>query len=95
MAKLIVVYRLKTGVTAGAFEAWVSGQTVDRSAELRRIEAFTTERDGAIDYVEVFHVPHSSAFDASKLPAHVDACIMGEFAGLNGQPQIRVSEEPH
>lgn len=95
MAKLIVVYRLKSGVTAGAFEEWVSGLAVDGAGQLRRLEAFTTEKDGATEYVEVYHIPRSSAFSAADLPAHVDACIMGEFAGLNGQPQIRVSDEPN
>ncbi|MEM7767308.1 MAG: hypothetical protein AAF253_07445 [Pseudomonadota bacterium] len=95
MAKLIVVYRLKQGVTAAAFEAWASGVAPGQHGHVRRLEAFTTHTNGMTEYVEIYHIPQSTAFDASDLPAHVDASIMGEFAGLDGQPQIRVSDEPH
>jgi len=97
MAKLIVVYRLKPGVSAAAFEAWASGVPADAGAGLRRLEAFTTTQDNAeaTDYVEVYHIPDASSFDAADMPAHVHACIMGDYGGVDGQPQIRLSEDPN
>ncbi|MEM0986096.1 MAG: hypothetical protein AAGJ32_07610 [Pseudomonadota bacterium] len=96
MAKLIVVYRLKAGVTAAAFETWMASVSSPGKDRLRRLEAFTRNtHDGALEYIEIYHVAEISSFEAGNLPAHVDACIMGEFDGLEGQPLIRVSDEPN
>ena len=103
MAKLIVIYSLKPGVTADDFEAWAGSIDIPGMDRLRKIEAFTTLRHGGeagdsqapLDYVEVYHVIDTDSFDVSDMPHHFQHSMTGQFMGFAAAPKLMISAEQH
>lgn len=99
MANVMITYKLKSGVTREAFEAWVRSYDYPNIRGISRVASFTNHRverlligEGApsVDYVEVFDIPDLDGFTAEDLGgAHLQA-VMGEFMTRVDNPQFLV-----
>lgn len=102
MAKLILTYTLKPGVSREQFEHWTRTVDYPSMRGLARVKSFVNHRttglligDGrpAADYVEVFDIPDLDGFVRNDLPGPVVQKVMGEFMGFVDNPQFMVAEE--
>jgi hypothetical protein len=102
MAKLFLTYKLKPGVTADRFEAWIRDRDYPAMRGLSRVASYVNHRaerllmgEGApsMDYIEVFDIPDLDGFVAQDMPGGVVQAIMGEFMGLVDDPQFVVASE--
>jgi len=99
MANLMLLYRLKPGVTRDQFETWVRGTDYPAMRGLKRVASFVNHRaerlligEGApsVDYVEVFEIPDLDGFVGEDMPGAVVQQIMGEFMGFADAPEFLV-----
>ncbi|MFZ5670252.1 MAG: REDY-like protein HapK [Pseudomonadota bacterium] len=99
MANVMILYRLKAGVSKDAFDAWVRDYDYPKIRGIARIAAFTNHRvarlligEGApsIDYVELFDIPDLAGFTAEDLAGPVIAEVMPEFMNWVEDPQFLV-----
>lgn len=90
MPKVIITYRLKSGVTKDAFEGWVRERDQPAMRALKRVASFNTYRvegplfpDGPVtpQYVEIFDIPDLEGFGSEDVPGAVVQGVMGEFMG--------------
>jgi hypothetical protein len=88
MAKVILTYRLKPGVSQDAFEAWVRTTDYPTMRGLKRVTSFTNNRvrglligegDPGMDYIEIFDVPDLDGFTGEDMPGAAVQGIMGAF----------------
>ena len=102
MSKIILTYKLKSGVPAEKYEAWTRGTDYPAMRGLKRVASFVNHRvsglligEGApyCDYVEVFDVPDLAGFLAEDMGGSVVQKIMGEFMGFVDNPQFLIAEE--
>ncbi len=102
MAKLILLYNLKDGVTTADFENWV--QTVDYPSMrgISRVEDFRTYRaekllmgEGApsVQYIEMFDIPDLDGFVGEDMPGETVQSVMGQFMGFAEAPQFIICSE--
>ena len=102
MAKLILTYKLKAGVTREQFEHWT--RTVDYTSMrgLARVKSFANHRTTGLllgegrpdaDYVEVFDIPDLEGFVREDLPGAIVQKVMGDFMGFVENPQFVIAEE--
>ena len=99
MAALIVVYKLKPGVTGEAFEAWANRVNVGCSGTIGRTEAFVTPAaqpqshwGDRFDFVEIYPIDDVERFQADDLPNHVEQSLRGGFCGLVEAPAMRLTQ---
>ena len=102
MAKVILTYKLKPGVTKDEFETWVRSTDYPTMRGLARVAAFANHRvrgllvgegDPGMDYVEVFDIPDLDGFVAEDMPGDVIQGIMGEFAAKVDDAVFLVADE--
>ena len=102
MAKLILTYTLKPGVSREQYEQWTRTVDYPSMRGLARVKSFVNHRttglligDGrpTADYVEVFDIPDLDGFVRHDLPGPVVQKVMGEFMGFVDNPQFMVAEE--
>lgn len=102
MAKVILQYRLKPGVTKDAFEDWVRTTDYPTMRGLSRVAGFTTQRvrglligegDPGMDYIEIFDIPDLDGFVAEDMPGGIVQGIMGEFMGKVDDPKFIIADE--
>lgn len=103
MAKIIITYRLKPGVTRGEHETWTRTRDYPAMRGIARVESFVTHRttrllldpDGkpSVDYIEVFDVPDLDGFMAEDFGSASVQAILGEFMDRAEAPEIIVAEE--
>ncbi len=102
MAKLILTYTLKPGVSREQYEQWTRTVDYPSMRGLARVKSFVNHRitglligDGrpTADYVEVFDIPDLDGFVRNDLPGPVVQKVMGEFMGFVDNPQFMVAEE--
>lgn len=102
MAKLILTYKLKPGVTREQYEHWTRTVDYPSMRGLARVKSFVNHRTTGLligagqpsaDYVEVFDIPDLDGFVKNDLPGAVVQKVMGEFMGLVVDPQFIVAEE--
>lgn len=98
MVALIVVYKLKPGVTGEAFEAWADRVNRGSRGTIGRTEAFVTpaglpqsDREDRFDFVEVYAIEDLERFQADDLPNHVEESLRGGFRGLVEAPAMRLA----
>ncbi len=101
MANLILIYRLKEGVSPADFEHWV--KTVDQPAMrgLSRVSRFDTYRvsgllmgEGApsCSYVEVFDISDLAGFTSEDMAGDTVQAVMGAFMGFAEAPEFLMAE---
>lgn len=102
MAKIIILFRLKDGVSHDAFEAWTRETDYPTMRGVARVESFVKSRathrligDGppSVDYVEVFEVADLDGFMAEDMGGPVVQGIMGEFLAFAEAPEFLVAED--
>ncbi|MBK8630275.1 MAG: REDY-like protein HapK [Sphingomonadales bacterium] len=101
MSRLILIYRLKDGVSPADFETWV--KTVDQPAmrSLTRVASFETfrvtgtlmgESAPSCDYVELFDITDLAAFTSEDMTGETVQTIMGAFMGFAEAPEFLIAE---
>ncbi|MBL4618253.1 MAG: hypothetical protein JKY46_11210 [Robiginitomaculum sp.] len=102
MSQLILLYKLKDGVTASDFENWVRTTDYPAMRGLERVRSLTTYRtekllmgegDPSVQYVEVFDIQDLDGFTSEDMPGETVQNIMGQFMGLAEAPQFIICEE--
>jgi hypothetical protein len=102
MANVMLLYRLKPGVTRDQFETWVRETDYPAMRGLKRVASYVNHRaerlllgEGApsVDYVEVFDIPDLDGFVGEDMPGAVVQKIMGEFMGFADAPEFLVVGE--
>ncbi|MDO9471523.1 MAG: hypothetical protein Q7J28_00565 [Caulobacter sp.] len=99
MAKLFLTYRLKPGVSAETFEAWIRDKDYPAMRGLTRVSSYVNHRaerllmgegSPSMDDIEVFDIPDLDGFVAQDMPGGVVQGVMGEFMGLVDDPRFVV-----
>lgn len=102
MAKVILQYRLKPGVSNDAFEDWVRTTDYPAMRGISRVASFTTVRvrglligegDPGMDYIEIFDIPDLDGFVGEDMPGSVVQGIMGEFMAQVDDPKFIVADD--
>jgi REDY-like protein HapK len=90
MAKLILTYRLKSGVSHETYQEWVRTVDYPTMRGIARISAFATHHvtkrlmGGAdaplpFEYMELFDIPDLDGFASQDMAGSVVQTIMGDF----------------
>lgn len=102
MAKLILLYSLKEGVSKTEFENWVRTIDYPGMRGLARVDSFNTyrtekllmgEREPSVQYIEMFDIPDLDGFIAEDMPGGTVQEIMGQFMGFAEAPQFIICSE--
>lgn len=101
MKAIILLYKLKSGVTQADFENWVRTQDYPSMRGLKSVDSFTTYRleerllgegSPSQQYVEVFHINDLGAFTGEDMPGETVQSIMGQFMGFAEAPEFIIAE---
>jgi hypothetical protein len=101
MKAIILLYKLKTGITRDDFETWVREQDYPAMRALQSVERFTSYRlekllmgDGtpSQQYVEVFELNSLENFIGEDMPGEIVQQIMGQFMGFAEAPEFIIAE---
>ena len=100
MTNLILRYRLKAGVTAPDFEAFVANVDHATMRKLPRIRRFDTYRitgmlmggEPSCDYIEVFEIEDFAGFTGEDLGGATVQSVMGAFMGMVDGAEFMVAE---
>lgn len=102
MANLILMYKLKPGVSREDFEHWVRNTDYPTMRGLKRVESFVTYRTSGLligegapsaDYIEVFQLSDFPGFTSEDMPGAIVQGIMGQFMGFADAPQFMLVDE--
>ena len=97
MANLMLIYKLKPGVSRSDFEQWVRTTDYPAMRGLKRVKSFTTfratgllmgEGSPSMDYIEVFEIPDFAGFTTEDMGGAIVQNIMGQFMGFAEAPQF-------
>ena len=101
MAQIIILYKLKTGVTREAYETWTRTVDYPSMRGLQRVASFVNHRvtgklmgegEPSVQYVELFDVPDLQGFVGEDMGGPVVQKVMGEFMGFVDQPEFLTAE---
>ena len=100
MTNLILRYRLKAGVTAPDFEAFVANVDHATLRKLPRIRRFDTYRitgmlmggEPTCDYIEVFEIDDFAGFTGEDLGGATVQSVMSAFMGMADGAEFMVAE---
>lgn len=99
---LILIYKLKDGVTPADFEKWVLSTDYPSMRGLKRVSDFRTHRverslmggdKPAIEYIETFAIPDLDGFTKEDMAGQTVQSVMGAFMGFAEAPQFLVVSE--
>ena len=102
MAKVLLYYRLKPGVSHVDYEEWVRTTDYPAMRGIARVAHFANHRvrgllmgegEPGMDYVEIFDIPDLDGFTGEDMPGPVIQGIMGEFMGRVDDPVFIVLDE--
>jgi len=102
MAKVMIHYTLKPGVTHAEYQEWVRTTDYPTMRGIARVAAFSNHRvrgllmgegDAGMDYVEIFDIPDLDGFVGEDMPGPVIQGIMGDFASRVENPVFIVLDE--
>lgn len=102
MAKVLLHYRLKPGVTHEDYQAWVRATDYPIMRGIARVAHFANHRvrgllmgegEPGMDYVEIFDIPDLDGFVGEDMPGPVIQGIMGDFASRVDDPVFIVLDE--
>ncbi len=101
MSQIIIMYKLKPGVSREQYETWTRTTDYPTMRGLKRVAAFTNYRtvrnllDGSqpsVDYVEVFDLSDLDGFVSQDMAGSLVQKIMGEFMQFVDTPEFMVAE---
>ncbi|NHK27957.1 REDY-like protein HapK [Parvularcula flava] len=101
MTRIIIMYKLKDGVSKDDFEAWVRETDYPTMRGLTRVSSFHTHRADSlligkgkpsVDYVEIFEINDMVGFASEDLPGETVQEIMGQFMGFADEPEFIIAE---
>jgi len=96
MAHILILYRLKDGVTREDFEHWLRASSGPTLRGIKRLSDFSIYRaekrlmdSGApsVDYIELFDIPDIAGFVAEDIPGEALRKDMEEFRGFAQSPE--------
>lgn len=99
---LILIYKLKDGVTPADFETWVRTTDYPSMRGIKRVSDFRTHRverslmgpeKPAIQYIETFSIPDLDGFTKEDMGGQTVQSVMGAFMGFAEAPQFLVVSE--
>lgn len=102
MAKLFLLYTLKTGVSKESYENWARTTDYPQMRGLKRVSSFTTNRvrgllmgegDIGIEYIEVFDISDLEGFIAEDMGGAVVQSVMQQFMGYVDNPRFIIADE--
>lgn len=102
MAKILIHYKLKPGVTPEDFETWVHTTDYPAMRGIGRVSSYSNHRarallmgegEPAMDYVEIFDIPDLDGFTTEDMPGPVVQSIMGDFMGFADDPVFIILDE--
>ena len=102
MAKVLLYYRLKPGVSHVDSEEWVRTTDYPAMRGIARVAHFANHRvrgllmgegEPGMDYVELFDIPDLDGFTGEDMPGPVIQGIMGDFMGRVDDPVFIVLDE--
>lgn len=102
MAKIVLQYKLKPGVSPADFEEWVRTTDYPTMRGISRVASFANHRvrglligDGEpdCDYVEIFDIPDLEGFTGEDMPGPTVQGIMGDFMGRVENPRFLILDE--
>ena len=96
MANLMLIYKLKAGVTREAYEAFTRNVDYPNMRGLKRVKSFVTHRvvtrlmqgQPSVDYVEVFEIEDFDGFAKEDMSSATVQKVMGEFMQYVDDPQF-------
>lgn len=98
--RIIMLFNLKTGVSAGEFEAWARARDLPVVGALPSVDAFQVYRTTGLygregtppyGYVEVIDVADMKGFDKDTGSEAVQA-LLAEFSGFAEAPVVMLTE---
>lgn len=99
---LILIYKLKDGVTPADFEAWVRSTDYPSMRGLKRVADFRTHRverplmgndKPSVQYIETFSIPDLDGFMKEDMAGQTVQGVMGAFMGFAEAPQFLIVSE--
>ena len=96
MAHILILYKLKAGVTRKDFEQWLRTNSAPTLRRIRRLKDFSVYRvekrvldagDASVDYAELFDIPDMEGFVREDIPGAALKKDMEEFRGFAETPE--------
>ena len=96
MAHILILYKLKSGVTREDFHHWLKTSNAPALRAIKRLKDFTVYRvekrlmdagEPSVDYVELFDIPDMAGFVSKDLPDPAVRKDMEEFRGFAQSPE--------
>jgi hypothetical protein len=96
MAHILVLYRLKAGVSREDFESWLKTNNSTALRSIKRLNEFTVFRvekrvmaqeQASVDYIDLFEIPDMPGFLSEDLRGEVSLKNMEEFGGFADRPE--------
>jgi len=100
--QIILLYKLKDGVSQDEFHDWVRNVDYPAMRGLASVDGFRTYRTDkllmgegspSVGYVEVFDVNDMAAFTGQDMPGETVQSVMGQFMGFAEAPEFIIAEE--
>ncbi len=96
MAHILILYKLKDGVTREDFETWLKTSSAPTLRGVKRLKDLTVYRvekrlmeagKASIDYMEIFDIPDIAGFVSEDIPSPALRKDMEEFRGFAQSPE--------
>jgi hypothetical protein len=96
VAHILILYKLKDGVTREDFEAWLKASSAPTLRGVKRLKDLTVYRvekrvmdgrEASVDYVEIFDIPDIAGFISEDIPSPDLRKDMEEFRGFAQSPE--------
>jgi len=96
VAHILILYKLKPGITPKDFEHWLRTRSAPTLRKIRRLKDFTVYRiekrvmdsgEPSIGYAELFDIPDIEGFVREDIPGPVLRKDMEEFLGFAEKPE--------
>ena len=96
MAHILILYKLKPGITRADFEHWLKTSSAPTLRGVKRLKDLTVYRvekrvmdagEASIDYVEMFDIPDIAGFVSEDIPSPALRKDMEEFHGFAQSPE--------
>lgn len=101
MAQIILMYRLKPGVTRETYETWTRTVDYPLMRGLERVSSFVVHRvtglligegEPEFEYVEMFEITDLAGFASEDMAGPVVQKVMGEFMTYVDNPRFLTAE---
>lgn len=102
MAQIIILYKLKDGVSRDDFHTWIRTVDYPSMRGLSTVNSFVTykaqkllmgEGSPSLDYIEIFDINDMDAFTGTDMPGATVQSIMGQFMGFAEAPEFIIADE--